>query len=221
MISEKQLEANRRNALNSTGPKTPQGKLIASQNATTHGLLSKHVVIDGESGQDFEDFRNLLIDYFQPIGILEQLLTNRIAASFWRLNRTGLIEVEILNSLFDPKQTSTEKSPLPFIVNVTKTYTGSPGRYEEPIEDLPTKESAADSQPTREDSDKLTLGTAVSNDFASANILAKFHRYKTHIDSTLYKAMHELQRLQATRRGQQVTAPQVLDIDVGMTERPL
>lgn len=43
MISDKQLEANRSNALKSTGPKTELGKSIASKNSTTHGLLSKHV----------------------------------------------------------------------------------------------------------------------------------------------------------------------------------
>ena len=38
IISSKKLEANRRNALKSTGPKTKEGKLFASQNALKHGL---------------------------------------------------------------------------------------------------------------------------------------------------------------------------------------
>ena len=33
MATERQVEANRRNALKSTGPKTPTGKGIASKNA--------------------------------------------------------------------------------------------------------------------------------------------------------------------------------------------
>ena len=38
IITSKKLEANRRNALKSTGPKTKEGKLFASQNALKHGL---------------------------------------------------------------------------------------------------------------------------------------------------------------------------------------
>lgn len=38
MATEKQIAANRRNALRSTGPRTEAGKKIASQNAFRHGL---------------------------------------------------------------------------------------------------------------------------------------------------------------------------------------
>jgi len=56
MTSQKQIEANRRNALKSTGPKTLDGKAIVSQNATTHGLRARHTVIDGESQTEFDEF---------------------------------------------------------------------------------------------------------------------------------------------------------------------
>lgn len=62
MISDKQLEANRKNALKSTGPKTAEGKLISAKNATTHGLLSNHVVIKDENAREFEDFCSLMAD---------------------------------------------------------------------------------------------------------------------------------------------------------------
>src|SRR5436190_3691380 len=38
MVSQRQLEANRRNARKSAGPKTAAGRRTASQNARTHGL---------------------------------------------------------------------------------------------------------------------------------------------------------------------------------------
>ncbi|MGY3492316.1 hypothetical protein ACVW1B_001735 [Bradyrhizobium sp. USDA 4502] len=38
MTSDRQIEANRRNAKRSTGPKTGQGKLRSSRNALRHGL---------------------------------------------------------------------------------------------------------------------------------------------------------------------------------------
>ena len=46
--SVKQIEANRRNALHSTGPTTPEGKRASRLNALTHGLRAKKVMIPGE-----------------------------------------------------------------------------------------------------------------------------------------------------------------------------
>jgi hypothetical protein len=48
MTSEKQARANRRNALKSTGPKTPEGKAAVHHNALRHGLLSRDVLLPGE-----------------------------------------------------------------------------------------------------------------------------------------------------------------------------
>jgi hypothetical protein len=45
MASVAQIQANRSNAQKSTGPRTPQGKATASQNAVKHGLLAEQVVI--------------------------------------------------------------------------------------------------------------------------------------------------------------------------------
>ena len=42
--SRKKAQANRRNALRSTGPKTPEGKRAARWNALQHGLLARESV---------------------------------------------------------------------------------------------------------------------------------------------------------------------------------
>ncbi|MFC1737810.1 hypothetical protein ACFL1G_02025 [Planctomycetota bacterium] len=49
MSTEAQILANRRNAQKSTGPRTPRGKAIVSQNAITHGLSARQAVISSES----------------------------------------------------------------------------------------------------------------------------------------------------------------------------
>ena len=88
MTSEKRIAANRRNALQSTGPKTPQGKELAKMNALKHGLLSREVLIAGEQAGDLEELGRKLRLQLRPIGELEQILVDRIVASVWRLRRT-------------------------------------------------------------------------------------------------------------------------------------
>lgn len=39
-----------------------------------------------------------------------------------------------------------------------------------------------------------------------------YHRYESNIENRLYKAMHELERLQRMRKGEDVHAPMVLDV---------
>ena len=43
-MSERQLAANRANALRSTGPQPPEGKAKSARNALKHGILSKAVI---------------------------------------------------------------------------------------------------------------------------------------------------------------------------------
>jgi hypothetical protein len=48
MTSTKQIEANRRNALASTGPRTQEGKAIVARNAVKHGLTAQSVLLPDE-----------------------------------------------------------------------------------------------------------------------------------------------------------------------------
>ena len=57
MTSKKQIEANRRNAKKSTGPKTEEGKAKSSMNALKHGLTSQRVWLNEEEKKDFHGFR--------------------------------------------------------------------------------------------------------------------------------------------------------------------
>ena len=48
MTSARKAEANRRNALKSTGPNTPEGKAAVRLNALRHGLLTQQILLPGE-----------------------------------------------------------------------------------------------------------------------------------------------------------------------------
>ena len=70
------------------------------------------------------------------------------------------------------------------------------------------------------DPDKSMLGLSFIRDANSANAFSKLSRYKTTIERSLYKALHELQRLQAARRAEgSVTPPVAIDVDVSGVSR--
>ena len=56
--SLKQMEANRRNAKLSTGPKTEAGKGVVAKNSLKHGVFSKQILLEGESKKDFENLES-------------------------------------------------------------------------------------------------------------------------------------------------------------------
>ena len=56
MTSDRQIEANRRNALKSTGPKTEAGKRTSRCNAVRHGLTAETVLSALENAEDYKAF---------------------------------------------------------------------------------------------------------------------------------------------------------------------
>lgn len=95
--SLKKVAANRLNARRSTGPRSAKGKEVAKWNALKHGLLAKSAVIPiGDGKEDPEEFRivlQTLSQQYKPVGMIEEMLVERIAVSYWRLRRVQLAEV--------------------------------------------------------------------------------------------------------------------------------
>jgi hypothetical protein len=61
MISYRQIEANRRNALKSTGPSTETGKRQSRRNAVRHGLTAETVIGSLEDAEDYRAFEAAII----------------------------------------------------------------------------------------------------------------------------------------------------------------
>lgn len=92
MISEKQLEANRHNALLSTGAKTPEGRKRSSVNALRHGITGQVTTMTDEDRAAHDTFTQALIHDLAPQGPMETQLAQRIATDSWRLNRISAVE---------------------------------------------------------------------------------------------------------------------------------
>jgi len=96
MSSQRQLQANRRNAQQSTGPQTPEGKAVCAANALTHGFSALSAVLPSESSKEFQTLLAKLQDEFQPETTLEQSLVRHLADADWRLRRVASFESALL-----------------------------------------------------------------------------------------------------------------------------
>ena len=86
-ISPERLEANRRNAQQSTGPKTEDGKQRSRLNASRHGLTAQVRLLPEPERLAAEAFMKPIVEGFSPVGSHETLLARGIAEAHWRLAR--------------------------------------------------------------------------------------------------------------------------------------
>jgi hypothetical protein len=117
-VSERKIEANRRNAARSTGPKTERGKFIVSGNARKDGLLAREVVITaGHGKEDVEEFNRLserVRKYYGPVGVIEEMLVEKIGVCWWRSARAiraenGEIRQRLDTQALDRAQENSQK----------------------------------------------------------------------------------------------------------------
>ena len=107
MTSYRQIEANRRNALRSTGPRTEAGKLQSRRNAVRHGLTAETVIGSLEDAEDYSAFEAAIIADYDAQSAVERELVLRLASILWRLRRatameTGLFEIHAERSSHSP-----------------------------------------------------------------------------------------------------------------------
>lgn len=183
MSTQKQIQANRRNASKSTGPRTPEGKAKVSKNAITHGLTSECVLIPGEDAEELEAFREAMLEGLAPEGAVELWLAGQFIAGCWRLRRAGTLEREVVAAGLEEWHLLTKAE-------------------EEEI-----------ARPKAEMKD-LTPARVMANTMQRTDTYSKICRYESHLQKGLYAARHELQRLQATRRGREVAPPAVVEVAV-------
>jgi hypothetical protein len=103
MSSIKQIEANRRNALKSTGPVTLEGKQQSRRNALRHGLTAETVIAVLEDAEDYQAFEATVIADYDAETAVERELVLRLASVLWRLRRATGIETGLFERSYNSK----------------------------------------------------------------------------------------------------------------------
>jgi hypothetical protein len=217
-MSERQIEANKQNAQLSTGPRTADGKARVASNALKHGLTGKQVVLPNESAEDFDAFRAGQLNALHPLGGLEETLAERIVFDAWRLRRVALLESALYRrghheSIMESQQrevrryeTTEERRLMATGFAWDKTEVTDVKAHAEALAKVQETWSKLD--------DPSVKVTMVFEKYAAT--LANLSRYEAALSRSFWRNLHELQRLQALRAGEQVAAPAVVDINIEM-----
>ncbi len=179
--SERRIAANRVNAQCSTGPVTPDGKAICSQNALKHGLFSRDCVLPDEDRREFNATVDALRDEYKPATNFEDQLIHEIAAHQWRLRRLLRTETGLL------------------IHNLTST-----GEYSWSISlDAPDPADPDAPPPLGTEYDEITrvYGASFWQD-SGGDAHSKLIRHETNIRRALFRDLNALCSLQARRKGE-------------------
>src|SRR4051812_19985538 len=95
--SPAQLAANRANSLQSTGPRTPEGKARSRGNALKHGLTGDGIALPTEDAAEVQERFTALQAEFHPAGSFGRLMVHRIAFLSVRLERCAGQETAALS----------------------------------------------------------------------------------------------------------------------------
>ncbi len=171
-------------------------------NAMKHGLLAEHVVVRGEDPAEFASFSESLVDEFLPQGPLEEQLVERVAVCGWRLRRVyrieaGIFTYESLTIELDRARNETKKYEFDAMEELRS------GRLEVQVTDEEQHDRAtatAEKAARLLQEKSLALGAAFKQDAKNVGAISKLSRYEAAIERSYYKALHELQRVQAARQ---------------------
>ncbi|MEE9441499.1 MAG: hypothetical protein V3V99_02380 [candidate division Zixibacteria bacterium] len=124
--TKKQINANKQNAQKSTGPKSEQGKLLASRNSLKHGLYASDIIVDTPAFKENEEEYDLLLaslfDELEPRTAFQQDLVVKIATGLWRSRRAVRAETaEINNQLENIERDIKQKQRYKNIIGISST----------------------------------------------------------------------------------------------------
>lgn len=169
------------------GPSTEEGKTAASRNAVKHGLRSDAPVIpEFESFEEWEAFRDGIIANYEPEGRLETELAGRVASLLWRLKRAARWETEMTAHYLDD---------IPDDLATAAAYGERIG--------IPREQSVT--------MDKIDVMVS-RRMLPSKDAMERLIRYESHLHRQWVQTHHELEAIQARRRGERLSPLARIDV---------
>jgi hypothetical protein len=175
MSSKAQIAANRRNAQESMGPRSVEGKRRSALNALKHGFTAKMALLPGEDPAQFDQFMEEMVASISPRGPLEHQLVLRAGGLLWRLRRIPSFEV----ALFERARGDIQGDPMgmnSLQLRVRKTI----AKMDEDKRDV------------------YELG-ALAHELLSHDILRRLTHYEVTLSRQLSQILLELHQLMASR----------------------
>ncbi len=105
MATDKQIAANRANAEKSTGPRSPKGKSISSQNALKTGIDAKSEIIRLENRAEHAELSAAFHTRFAPATPDELSLVDALIRFEWLSRRYACVDTAIWENRFAAKDT--------------------------------------------------------------------------------------------------------------------
>ena len=199
MITPKQAEGRRNNSKLSTGPRTPMGKANTSRNPLKHGFRARTLLVPGESETELASFRSGIQQTIAPAGAIESLPTDCMVDAAWQMRRLPAIVSQILTSELYAElalQAGLEAVDLKFPVDETEECEKAedPDKCRETVRRKAEMRAAGDNPAT-------ALGRAFMRCVNGSGALSVLSRYQVTMERSLFRCLHEIQRLQAARAG--------------------
>jgi len=157
----------------------------------------------------------------QPVGEFENRLVDQIISSFWRLRRLVRVEAGIFvwERLEERAERAEREAGEYEKMEVVGLFTQEPKPMITDEEKHEEALSRARRMRSEQEEEIATLGRTFARD-AKTDAFSKLSRYETAIERSIYKAWHELQRLQAARRADGDAPPPVaMDLFVSGVSR--
>jgi len=198
-INPRQAAANRANGKLSHGPKTPEGKAIASMNAVKHGFFARDPLLAGESATEFAEFRARLFDALQPADATESLLADRVADAGWRLRRFPAVEAAMFTAeLLEEQAALTRRKSQAMIDHRLQGHLDA-GEAEDPEACRQLLQQEAEIR-EQLNSPRYALGRVFRRDARAGGGFMRLSRCEMWLDRIFHRSLHELKQLQADRR---------------------